>query len=717
MLEAFSLIGKIALDGADKVNVVLEDIDKKGQKLEKTLTSMGSGMQKTGKAMSKYLTVPLAAAGTAITKIGSDFEQGMAEVQAISGATIEQMEMLEQAARDAKRFTARESASAFKYMAMAGWEAQEMLDGLDGILNATTASGEDLALVADIITDALTAFGMSAAQSTELADLLANTAMSANTNIGMLGESFKYVAPIFGSLSYSAEDAALALGLMANAGIKSSQAGTTLRAAVNNLVNPTGEAVEVMNQLGIKTTDAQGKMLPFKDLLDNLRETFAGLTEEQQAQYAATLFGQQAMSGMLAIINASDEDYQKLTEATKNYAGAAEEAADTMSNTLQGRLKELKVQLEELALMYFEIIEPVLVKTIELATKVAEGLQKMPEPLKEVTVILATLAAVAGPLLIYVGKIITAVTKIGPLLAKIGPAFAKIGPFLAKAGGLLAKIGPMLAKLIGLIKAAGAAIAGVVSGPVALVIAVIGVLIGLAALLIKHWDKVKVFFGNLWEGIKEGFSNFVGWFTDKWSGIVEFLKKINLFEIGKNIISSLWEGIKFFWTSIFDGIKEFGGKIIGGFKKVFGIASPSKVFEELGTNIGEGLELGLLDGVDGVGEAMRGLTDAVNNPLEDINSNFDEFSNKLNTGIVKKRQQKLQKAEEELIIKAKREEERGGVGRDIKNITGNTVKEVIHKHEGTIKIEGVSNDGEFRRVVELVVEEIIADQRRELRMA
>lgn len=191
------------------------------------------------------------------------------------------------------KFSASESAEALKYMAMAGWDTTQMLDGLEGVMMLAASSGEDLGLVSDIVTDALTAFGMEAKQAGEFADLLASASSNSNTNVAMLGESFKYVAPLFGALGYSAEDAALALGLMANAGIKGSQAGTSLKTAIANLANPTDKMKTAMNELDISITDANGEMLPFKDVLDELRAKLAGLSEEQQAQYAATIFGKE----------------------------------------------------------------------------------------------------------------------------------------------------------------------------------------------------------------------------------------------------------------------------------------------------------------------------------------------------------------------------------------------------------------------------------------
>jgi TP901 family phage tail tape measure protein len=285
-----------------------------GQKMQ----DVGKKMESVGKDLTKKITLPLVALGAAAVKVGSDFEAGMSEVKAISGATGSDFKKLEEKAKEmgaTTKFSASESAEALKYMAMAGWDTNQMLDGLEGVMMLAASSGENLGSVSDIVTDALTAFGMEARQAGEFADLLASASSNSNTNVGLLGESFKYVAPLFGALNYSAEDAALALGLMANAGIKGSQAGTSLKTAIANLANPTSNMAGAMDDLGISITDANGEMLPFKNVMDELRLKFANLSEEQQAQYAATIFGKEAMAGMLSIINASEEDYEKLTQA------------------------------------------------------------------------------------------------------------------------------------------------------------------------------------------------------------------------------------------------------------------------------------------------------------------------------------------------------------------------------------------------------------------
>ena len=305
-MDLFSLFAKISLDTSE--------YDKGLDTAAKKLHEVGKSMSDTGKTLTKWVTAPVAGLGTAIIKTGADYEAGMSKVQAISGATAADMAMLgDEAMRMAAqtKFSTSESAEAYQYMAMAGWDAQQMVDGLSGIMLLASASGESLASTSDIVTDALTAFGLKASDSGRFADVLAAASNSANTNVSMLGESFKYVAPVAGAMGYSVEDVSIALGLMANSGIKASQAGTSLRTAITNMAAPTSNMTAVMEEYGISLTDADGNMLSFAEIMGVLRDRMGGLDEATQAAAASQLFGKEAMSGMLAIINAAPEDFNK----------------------------------------------------------------------------------------------------------------------------------------------------------------------------------------------------------------------------------------------------------------------------------------------------------------------------------------------------------------------------------------------------------------------
>lgn len=287
--------------------------------------------------------------GTFAFSVGSDFESQMSTVASISGAAGEEFDRLSAKASEmgaTTSFSATESAKALEYMAMAGWKTQDMENGLQGIVYLAQASGEELATVSDIVTDSMTAFGMSADQSEYFANVLAKTASNANTNVGMMGETFQYVAPLAGALGYSIEDMSAAIGLMANAGIKGSMSGTALRNIITNLATPTDDVAEAMATLGIALTNEDGTMKSFRETLDSMRAGFANLSEVEKAQYASTIAGQRGMSGLLAIVNSSDEDFMKLTEAIHDCDGAAEEMSKIRLDNLAGDITLFKSALE-----------------------------------------------------------------------------------------------------------------------------------------------------------------------------------------------------------------------------------------------------------------------------------------------------------------------------------------------------------------------------------
>lgn len=389
------------------------------------LASLSSAMGQTGKSMTKFVTLPLAGVGAAMVKTTADFEAGMSQVQAISGASGEDLKALSDKAKEmgaVTKFSASESAEALKYMAMAGWDTQKMLDGLPGVMNLAAASGEDLGTVSDIVTDALTALGMKAEESGHFADVLAQASSKSNTNVGLMGETFKYVAPLAGSLGYSCEDVATAIGLMANAGIKGSQAGTALRSVLTRMAKPTKESADAMQALGLEITNADGSMKPLNDVMVQLRQGFSGLTEDQKASYAAMLGGQEAMSGLLAIVNASDEDFNKLVEQINNADGAAEQMANTMQDNLSGQITILKSTIEGISISFGEIMLPVIKAVVRGLQSFATWLNNTSETTKKVIAVVATVLATLGPALLIGSKLISGITKLMPLISGLGSA-------------------------------------------------------------------------------------------------------------------------------------------------------------------------------------------------------------------------------------------------------------------------------------------------------
>lgn len=316
-------------------------------------------------------------AAGAVIEIGSAFEMGMSTVQAISGATGDDLTALTDKAKEMganTKFSATEAAEAMQYMAMAGWKTDDMLNGIEGIMNLAAASGEDLATTSDIVTDALTAFGLTAQDSAHFADILAQASSNANTNVSMMGETFKYVAPVAGAMGYSAEDVATAVGLMANSGIKASQAGTSLRTMLSRMAKPTKEVQAAMDALGISLTDSDGNMKSLHEVMGDLRTGFGGLSEAESITMATMLGGQEAMSGLLAIVNASDADYQKLTDSIGACDGAAASMADTMQNNLEGQFTILGSAAQGLALEVYDSVKVALTDITKLGIDAVSNL-------------------------------------------------------------------------------------------------------------------------------------------------------------------------------------------------------------------------------------------------------------------------------------------------------------------------------------------------------
>lgn len=407
----------------------------------KTVKELGQSMTNVGKELSMKVTAPLMAIGGVATKIGMDFKAGLSEVQALSGATGVELQQLETRARElgaSTKFSAKEVTEGFKYMSLAGWNVQQSLDGIDGVLNLAAASGEDLARVSDILTDAISAFGDEAKDAGRYADVLAAASSNANTDVAGLGEAFKMVAPVAGALGYSLEDTAVALGLMANAGVKGSAAGTALRSALTNLVKPTAQMQKKMKELGIEVKDSNGEMKPLDVLLQDLRKSFSKLSDDQKANAAATIFGKEAMSGMLAILNASESDFNKLTKAINNSEGVAQEMADTMQNNLQGKLTNLKSALEELAIKIFDALEPALTWLVDIIQSVVDWFNGLGKGAQTAIVAIAGIVAAIGPLLVAGGTLLTLVGGFMTVLPTLIPLLTGLmGPIGVVAGALV----------------------------------------------------------------------------------------------------------------------------------------------------------------------------------------------------------------------------------------------------------------------------------------
>ncbi len=361
---------------------------------------------------------------TDVIKTGTEFDAGISKVGAISGASAEDMEKLREKAKEmgaATKFTAAESAEALEYMAMAGWKTEDMLSGISGIMDLAAASGEDLGTTSDIVTDALTAFGLTAADSGHFADVLATASSNANTNVSMMGETFKYVAPVAGTLNYSIEDMAEAIGLMANSGIKSSQAGTALRTIITRLSTDAGSSSKslgalgtLVEKLGVEFYDTNGKARDFGDVIAETREAWQGLTDEEQTTYGKKIAGEEAIASWLSLMNAAPADVEKLSAAIKNCDGAASDMSSTMQDNLQGDFVLLDSAVDGMKISLADELEPEMRDIVQYITK------KMPDIEDDLSKVFKVGSKLVGGAVKTLPVVADTLEPIAPLITAVG---------------------------------------------------------------------------------------------------------------------------------------------------------------------------------------------------------------------------------------------------------------------------------------------------------
>lgn len=431
----------------------------------KSIKSAGDTIANAGSAMTKSVTAPIAGVGIAAVKTAADYESAMSNVQAITGATGDDFKKLTQLGKDlgaATAWSAQECAEAMQYTGMAGWTAKENIDGLKGILDLASASGTDLARTSDIMTDAISAFGYKASDSAKFADVMTKACTSANVSVDTLGESYKYCGAICGTMGYSIDEITTSLAVMGNMGIKSSQAGTTLKNAISNMAAPTKNMKAAMDDLGISIVNQDGSMKSWGDVIKNLQGSFKGLTQDQQAAYAKQLFGKESMAGMLAIINTSTSDYNALADSIKNSGGAANDAAQTQLNNLNGQLTLLKSALEGAAITIGDRLLPYIKNAVGWVQKATDWFNGLSDAQVSMIMKFAGIAAAIGPALLIFGKLVSTV-------GKVYSTFGMVTGAIAKAGGVI----------------------GLITSPAGIVIAVLAGVAAAAFLIIKNWDKVK----------------------------------------------------------------------------------------------------------------------------------------------------------------------------------------------------------------------------------
>ncbi|MBE6089541.1 MAG: phage tail tape measure protein [Clostridium beijerinckii] len=616
------------------------------------IQGLGNAMNGVGSELTKNVTLPIAGIGAAAVGASMDFEAQMSKVKAISGAVGEEFDGLRNQAIQLgadTNFSASEAASGMENLASAGFKTQEIMAAMPGMLDLAAAGGVNISDASDIAASTLRGFGMEAKDVTHVADALAKAAGDTNAEIMDTGDAMKYIAPVAHSLGLSFEDTTAAIGMLSNAGIKGSQAGTTLRGALVNLAKPTDSAAKLMENLGMNFFNAQGKLLPMTDIIQILKDKTSGLTQEQKASAFAVLFGKEAMSGMLALVDQGPDKFKELTDTLKNCDGASKEMAGTMQDNLKGSIEAMKGSIETAAIKIGDVLAPMIKSCAGWIADLVNKFSALSPETQAFIVKMALVAAAIGPVLIVLAKLIESVRTVISVFTGI----SKIASIVS-------------------------ALPGAIASPVGAVVGIIMLIAIVVYEVIKHWDSIKAYFSNLFTWLKNVFGAFWGWLTNffskwgptilaiiapflgipliiwqHWSKIKEWLQPIfdwmiNAFDkvvsffsngiaglkatfddfkswasgIGKNICEGLVHGLEAGWDWVFEKVGNMADKIKTIFAKILDIHSPSRVFRGYGKNIGEGLVLGIDDHDQTITERFKGLGNKIKD-LGNVKPNFN----------------------------------------------------------------------------------------------
>ena len=500
---------------------------------------IGSALTGMGKVLSTAVTLPLLGIAATSIKVGNEFQAQMSRVQAIAGATggeLDQMkrQAIELGAKTA--FSAKEAAQGMENLASAGFQVNEIMDAMPGVLDLAAVSGGDVAASSEAMASSLRAFGLEAGQAGHVADVFARAAADTNAETVDMAEAMKYVAPVAHSMGLSLEETAASIGIMADAGIKGSQAGTTLRGALSRIAKPTKAMVKSMDQLGVSFYDANGKMIPLREQIAQLKTATAGLTQEERNRHLVTLYGQNSLSGMLALLDAGPEKLDKMTNALINSDGAAREMAETMQDNLASKIEQMGGAFESAAIVIQQILEPALTKVVGGITKLIEAFLNMSPVGQKMVVIFAGMVAALGPLLLIAGTVITTMVKLRIAMQFLGPAF----------------MGTM--------------------GTIALVVAAFYGLVAVFMIAYTKSEKFRNFIDSLAPAIKKGLGVAVEWTAEKLKVLWEWLQKATekVKELGSAISSKVANTLQQFGINLGQAGSSIGSFISSGLERLGG---------------------------------------------------------------------------------------------------------------------------------------------------
>ena len=591
------------------------EIDKTEQKLkdlqnqvDKTMTEFGNKVKDVGNgfkdASRAIAPVSAAAAGVGIAglKVAADFEKGMSEVKAVTGATEQEFEQLRQKAIDlgaSTSFSSQEVAAAMTEMAKAGWDSQQIISGMEGVLDAAAASGEELGTVSTIVADAITGFGLSAADSTRVADLFTQAANDGTIDINDLGESMKYVSPLGQTLGTSIEDATTAIEAMSKAGIKGEQAGTSLRGFLINLVKPSNNAKLGMEKLGLEVSNADGSFKSLDETFAQMRIGLQGMTEEEKANTLVLITGKEAYSGIQAVLNMTQQEYDALSESMRNSTGVADQTAAVMQDNLSGALEQLGGALESLAIVLAENVIPWLTEVIRSATGWVESFSQMDEGTQKFVLGLMGVVAVGAPVLSAIGNIVGGIGTLLTWIPKIGPAFTVVQTLLT------GTVFPAISSgITGLGSVISSVVSFIIANPIALIIAAV---VALVALIATKGDEIQAILQKVDDFLQ---SIFVKDWTEVFGPTLG-----NIMNGAMQTIKDIWDGIK----KIFDGIIDFiRGVFTGDWERAW--KGVTEIFEGV-FGVLEGIAKAPINAIIGL---LNGLIGAINWAIDGLNSlSFD----------------------------------------------------------------------------------------------
>lgn len=543
-----------------------------------TFERVGKTMQSVGKSLTKGVTLPLLAVGAYATKTGAEFESAMSKVSALSGATGKDLSTLEKAAREMGRTTrygSTEAANALSYMSLAGWDTQQMVKGLKPVLNLASAGQMDLAQASDIVTDMMSMFGLEAEQAGRATDVFAVAQANSNTTVSQLGEALKKSGSAAAAAGQSLEDTSAVLGVLANNGIKGSEAGTALNAMFRDLQAAAVDGKVAIGDTSVAVYDANGNMRSMVDIIADVEKATEGMTQEQKHNALASIFQQRSLKGMNTLLNSGSGELKKLQGELNNSTGAAQTMADEMDNNLKGSFMKLKSAVEDIGIAISQMTSGPLKAIVDWAKDLALKFQELSPHAQQLIVIFGAVAAAIGPLLWIFGAIVQKI------------------PFILKGF-----------KLLGLAF-------GAITSPVGIVIAGITAIVGALIYLwktneqfreavISTWTIIKAYAIQIWNGIKDGIQQ-------AWEALITYLQPA--IQAVADFVKDVWGGLVSWWQEHNEMFRQAATNVWNAIKTVVTVAM--KLIQGIMQFVWPLIEMIVRLAWDGIKNVIQGAIDVI----------------------------------------------------------------------------------------------------------